>query len=55
MLLILQFAEQLASNVQAGEILLNETIVVEVQTGSILGNLISGSDSISRVRVPLHL
>ena len=38
MLLILQFAEQLASHVQAGDIPLNETIVVEVQTGSILGN-----------------
>jgi len=42
MLFVLQIAEQLAPHVQAGEIPLNETIVVEVQSDSMLGNLISG-------------
>ena len=44
MLVVLQIAEQLASHIRAGEIPLNETIVVEVQSGSMLGNLISGRD-----------
>ena len=42
MLVVLQVAEQLMPHVQAGEIPLNETIVVEVNSESVLGNLISG-------------
>lgn len=42
MLIVLQIAEQLAPHVEAGEIPLNETIVVEVSSESVLGNLISG-------------
>ena len=42
MLTVLQIAEQLAPHVQAGEIPLNETIIIEVSSESVLGNLISG-------------
>ena len=42
MLLVLQFLEELAPHVQAGEIPLNETIVVKVQAESPLSQLISG-------------
>lgn len=42
MLMVLQIAEQLAPHIRAGEIPLNETIVVEVNSESVLGNLISG-------------
>ncbi len=44
MLVVLQIAEQLAPHIRAGEIPLHETIVVEVQSDSMLGNLISGRD-----------
>ena len=42
MLMVLQFIEELAPHIQAGEIPLNETIVVKVQTESPLNKLISG-------------
>ena len=44
MLVVLQIAVQLAPHIQAGEIPLNETIVVEAQSDSMLGNLISGRE-----------
>lgn len=44
MLIVLQFSEQLAPHIQAGDILLNETNLVEVQSESMLGNLISGRE-----------
>jgi len=42
MLVVLQIAEQLMPHSQMGEIPLNETIVVEVNSESVVGNLISG-------------
>lgn len=41
---MLQISEQFAPHIQAGEIPLNETIVVEVQSESMLGNFISGRE-----------
>ena len=40
-LMVLQIVEQLAPHIQTGEIPLNETIVIKMQSGSMLGNLIS--------------
>jgi hypothetical protein len=42
MLMALQFIEELAPHIQAGEIPLNETNVVKVQAESPLNELISG-------------